>query len=77
MSRLLHSLTHRHFLGSKPGVGMVMGCTPRLRGRTRWLFAYAGDQPDWMPISTSVLDRITTCTSRHQVEQVLAFGGRA
>lgn len=60
MSRLLHSLTHRHVLAAKPDVGMFMGCTPRLHGRTQWSFAYAeGDQPDWLPVTTSTLARIT------------------
>jgi hypothetical protein len=73
--RLLHSLTHSHRLASKPEVGVLLGCTSRLTRRTTWGFSYPeGDQPTWIPIRAELLGRLTSCTSRNQVEQLLGFG---
>jgi hypothetical protein len=72
VTRLLHSLTHRHTQASKNGVATILICASRATGRWRASITPAdSERPDWQPISHEQLSAVSGCTSPAEVRALL------
>lgn len=76
MIRLARALLYRRrYLASRDGLGVLLQRVHHITGRTDYFWSWPGDEPAWQPFPVEMLGRLTLCTVRSQVEELLA-GGR-